>query len=80
MKVKAHLVVSKGYHLAITASQWVDEVLEHCEEYNKEHHGEGYLTKPKERAVVTVEFEVPDNVFNPLPPPPVIQGKVVDKK
>lgn len=67
MKVVAHLVVAKGHGTAITASQWPDEVLIHCEEHNREHYGEGYLSSPKDRAVVTVEFEVPDSVFERSP-------------
>ena len=77
MKVTGHLVVSKGYSRVITASQWIDEMRKHCEEYNEEYLGEGYRSKPKERAVVTVEFEVPDSVFDPDPDPPVFQGMVV---
>lgn len=75
MKVIAHLVVSKGYALAITASQWIDELREHCDEHNEEEHGEGWRSCEQDRAVVSVEFEVPDSVFAPMPPPPVLEGK-----
>jgi len=77
MKVKAHLVVSKGYGLAITASQWLDQLRIETEKHNRDYHGEDYLSHPKDRAVVTVEFEVPDDVFNPPPAPPIIQGEIV---
>ncbi|HEY9481283.1 MAG TPA: hypothetical protein VIR98_03590 [Candidatus Paceibacterota bacterium] len=76
MKVTAHLVVSKGYSRAIIASQWINEVLTHCEEHNQAHHGEEYLSQPKDRAVVTVEFEVPDSVFD-RPPTPVLPATAV---
>lgn len=76
MKVIAHLVVSKDYGKVISASRWIDEALIHCEEHNMEHHGEEYLSKPKDRAVVSVEFEVPDSVFERLPVP-VLPATVV---
>jgi len=78
MKVKAHLVVAKGYERAITASQWVDEVLDHCDEHNKENGGENWRHERLDRTVVTVEFEVPDSVFDPPDPPIVLQGTVSD--
>ncbi|MFZ3054773.1 MAG: hypothetical protein WA091_02230 [Minisyncoccales bacterium] len=77
MKVKAHLIVSKGYGLALAASQWIDQLRNDCEEHNRDYHGDDYLSQPKDRAVVTVEFEVPDNVFNPPPAPLIIQGELV---
>jgi len=73
MKVTAHLVVSKGYGRAIMASQWIDECLQHCEEHNAEHCGEGYLSEPKDRATITVSFDVPDSVFE-REPVPMIEG------
>ena len=76
MKVKAHIVIEKGYIVGIRASQWKDEMLVHTEEYNEEYHGETYLSKPRQRAVVTIEFEVPDSVFE-REPAMVIQGEVV---
>ena len=79
MRVTAHLVVSKGYGRAIIASQSIDEVLTHCEDHNQEHYGESYLSKPKQRAVVTVEFEVPDSVFE-RPPTQVVDATVIDEK
>ena len=63
MKVTGHLVVSKGYSRVITASQWLNEVLESCREYNEEYYGSDYHLKPKDRAVITVEFEVPDSLL-----------------
>lgn len=63
MKVTAHLVVSNRYSRAVMASQWINECLKHCEEYNEEYYGEGYLSEPRERATVTVVFDVPDMVF-----------------
>ena len=63
MKVVAHVVVAKGYSIAIKASQWVDELQQHCEECNQEAFGDRYLSEDRERAVVTVTFEVPEHVF-----------------
>lgn len=77
MKVTAHLVVSKGYSRAIIASQSINEVVTHCEEYNEEHWGENYRTKDRERAVITVEFEVPDEIFKRQPIVEV-PGKVIE--
>lgn len=78
MKVKAHVMVSKGHGLAIDASQWPSELENSCEEYNREYLGEEYLSQPKDRAVVTVEFEVADSVFE-RPPRPEVEGKMVVK-
>ncbi len=78
MKVTAHIEVSKGYNKAIAASQWIDELLKQSEEHNQEHYGEGYLSQPKDRAVVTVEFEVPDSVFE-RPPTSVVTAKVIER-
>ncbi len=69
MKVKANLVISKGYSTAIIASQWIGECLKHCEEYNEEYYGEQYRSQPRERATVTVIFDVPDSVFEREPIP-----------
>lgn len=80
MKVTAYLVVSRGYKLVISASQWIDELLENCDEHNREYHGEGWRQEVRDRAVVTVEFELPDSVFDPSPPPPTIQGTLLKKK
>ena len=63
MKVVAHVVVARGYGIAIKASQWIDELQQHCEDSNREAYGDGYLSEDRERAVVTVTFEVPDHVF-----------------
>jgi len=78
MKVKAYVMVSKGYGLAISASQWPSEMENSCEEHNREHFGEEYLSRQKERAVVTVEFEVPDSVFE-RPPRPEVKGNMIVK-
>jgi hypothetical protein len=75
MKVKAHLVVSKGYGSAIVCSQWIGEMHEHCEVFNREHFGPEYLSRDRERAVVTVEFEVPDNIFH-RDAVPQVEGKI----
>ena len=63
MKVKAHLVVQKEYGLAISASQWIEEVQKQAEEYNQQYLEEDYLCKDRKRAVITVEFDVPDSIF-----------------
>ena len=70
-KIKAHLVISDGYGTAIIASQWISELQEHCDEHNAESLGDGWRSSRRRRAVVTVEFEVDDDVFNPEPIPVV---------
>lgn len=75
MKVKAHLVVSKGYGSAIVCSQWIGEMHDHCETFNREYFGPEYLSRDRERTVVTVEFDVPDYVFQ-REPAPQIEGKI----
>lgn len=42
---------------------------------HKEYYGEGYLSRPKNRATVTVTFEVPDSVFERTPVP-IIEGVI----
>jgi hypothetical protein len=78
MKVTAHIMVSKGHGLGISASQWPYELENSCEEHNREHYGEEYLSKPRDQAVVTVEFEVPDSVFE-RQERPVVEGMTVGK-
>lgn len=73
MKVTAHVLVHKGYGIAIEASQWRDTLEQKSEEYNQgrfapgfiddTEHDATYLGHDKVAAVVTVEFEVPDDVF-----------------
>lgn len=67
MKVTAHIVVAKGSRLALAASQWPAQLIEQCEERNRElHESDGasdYLAHDRDSTVVTVEFEVPDEVF-----------------
>ncbi len=65
MKVKAHVIISKGYGTAITASQWLNELQESCDGHNAEYCGSGWQFEPRNRIVVTVEFEVPDDAFDP---------------
>lgn len=70
-------MVAKGYWLGIMASQWKSELEQKCEEHNQQHHAPGYDDSPehsdnylnydRDRAVVTVEFEVPDEVFKRQP-------------
>lgn len=86
MKVKGHIMVMKGYGTAIMASQWRDELAQRCEERNQEHYAPGdddepehdstYLAHYRSCAVVTVEFDVPDDVFKRQPLPEV-QGVVL---
>jgi hypothetical protein len=55
------------------ASQWPGDLERRCEEYNQQHYAPGddeesgrlstYLEHDRKRTVVTVEFELPDNVF-----------------
>ena len=66
-KVTAHLIISKDYGTAISASQWIGELKEHCDDYNSDHHGDDWRTKDEERTVVTVEFEVPKDIFKRQP-------------
>lgn len=73
MKVRAHLMVAKGYALAIMASQWPEGLEQRCEEHNQQRYAPGdddepghdsnYLAYDRDRTVVTVEFELPDSVF-----------------
>ena len=68
MKVTAHLLIAKGYSRAISASQWINEVLVAAEEYNKDYYGEEeFLSNPMVKAAVTITFEVPDEVFERKP-------------
>ena len=67
MKVTAHLLIAKGSVWALSASQWIDEVLFAAEEHNREYYGEDFLSNPRDRAVVTIIFEVPDEVFERKP-------------
>lgn len=77
MRVKAYLVVQRGYGTAIFASQWPDRLAIECEEYNQAMHGEStYLSCDKERAVVTVTFDLPVDVFK-RPPRAQLEGKAV---
>ena len=85
MKVKAHILVRKGYHLGMACSQWRSELEEKAERANQEWHTPGddedpqnnsdYLNHDRTLSVVTVEFDVPDEVFKRTPPP-VIAGEV----
>ena len=77
MKVKANVIIKKEYGLALAASQDLVQLRNDCEEHNRDYYGENHLFEPKDWVVVTVEFEVPDDVFNPLPTPPTIQGELV---
>jgi len=77
MKVTAHIQVSKGYGRGIQCSQWIDELLESSEEYNQEHHSDGWLSKDRDRAVVTVTFEVPDSVFK-RDPIAKLEGQILE--
>lgn len=64
MRVKAYVVVHRGYGTAIFAGQWPDRLDVECEEYNRAIYGEfDYLSRDKERAVVTVTFDLPVDVF-----------------
>jgi hypothetical protein len=64
MRVNAYVVVLRSYSTAISASQWPDRLEFECEEYNRSIHGESlYLGRDKERAVVTVTFDLPPDVF-----------------
>ena len=71
MKVVAHIQVQKGYGIAIRASQSPATLMEQSEEYNRTFSS--YLEHDRERAVVTVEAEVPDSVFK-REPRVVLQG------
>ena len=79
MKVVAHIQVQKGYGIAIRASQSPATLMEQSEEYNREEYENedgtfsSYLEHDRERAVVTVEVEVPDSVFK-REPRGVLQG------
>jgi hypothetical protein len=77
MKYKAYVMVGRDYNLAISASQWRDELLENAEEHNRETYGESYLSKPRDRTVIVVEFEVPDSVFE-REPLPVVAGELAN--
>ncbi len=79
MKITAYLVIQKNYGIAISASQDPDEILVGCEEYNQEYHGDDYLSQPRDRTVVTVEFDVPDSVFE-RPTTPVFPAKIILKE
>lgn len=72
-KVKAHLVVSDGYGVAIAASQWIGELQEHCDTWNADEGGANWRNERRSRAIVTVEFEIDDSIFEP-PPIPVYEG------
>lgn len=73
-EVIAHVVVMKGYGVAIAADQRRHELEERCEDYNKQQYcsndpeeiegtSSAYLAHDRIRTVVTVEFAVPDSVF-----------------
>jgi hypothetical protein len=80
MRVKAYVVVHRGYGIAISAGQWPDHLEFECEEYNRSIHGESlYLGRDKERAVVTVTFDLPPDVFK-RPPRVQVEGKAVPWK
>ena len=78
MKIKAHLIVCKGYGLAISASQWIDDLREQTDEHNREYTGDNWRNEEKDRVVITVEFECPNEVFAPLPKPPEIKAKIIN--
>ncbi len=80
MKVTTHIVVQRGYARGITASQDIGELIEQCDDYNRDQCGENWQQELRERAIVSVEFEVPDSVFQPPPPPVVLQGTVNGEK
>ena len=76
MKYKAHIMISKGCPIAISADQSCEDLGQRAEANNCEKH-EGhceensteYLRHDRTYTVVTVEFEVPDSVFvrEPIP-------------
>jgi hypothetical protein len=59
----AHLIVSKGYSKGIDCHQNIDDAVRHAEEWNAQLLGEDYMSKDRERAVITVLFNVPDKIF-----------------
>ena len=86
MKVVAHVMVSKGYGVALAASQWRHDLELRCEAYNQQSYAAGddeeperssaYLAHDRSRVVVTVEFEVPDSAFK-REPPATVPGTVL---
>ncbi len=77
MKVMAHVMVEKGYGVAIAADQWRSNLLKECEDHNQQQWAprgdenpelsSEYLNHDMNRAVVTVEFDVPDEAFKRRP-------------
>jgi hypothetical protein len=63
MKFTAHILIEKDYWLGLDASQWPSGLIQAAEEFNEEYHGVDWRSHPRQRAVVTVEFDVPDNIF-----------------
>lgn len=87
-EVIAHVVVMKGYGVAIAADQRRHELEERCEDYNKQQYcsndpeeiegtSSAYLAHDRIRAVVTVKFAVPDSVFK-RPSVLEVSGKVIN--
>jgi hypothetical protein len=70
-KIKAHLIVGADYDTAIVGSQFVSELQENCDEHNSEFCGENWRNERRDRVVVTVEFEIDDDLFEPKPIPVV---------
>jgi len=68
MKVTAHLKIAPDGK-AYAAMPYPQMMEESCEEHNREYLGPGYLSRDKQFAAVTVEFEVPDNIFKRAPLP-----------
>ncbi len=78
-KVKAYLTIIDEYGLAIRASQWPSELQEHCDEYNAEMLGEDWRQKRRKKVMMTVEFEVPCDVFDP-PNIPLVKGQISEEE
>lgn len=68
MNITAHLKVGSD-GVAYYASPFPEIVQEAAEEHNKQLLGPGYLSQDKAFAPVTVEFEVPDDIFKRQPLP-----------
>lgn len=82
MKVTAHVMVCRKYNLALLCSQWLSDVEAQAEERNKERFSSfgdddssEYLNHDKDSIAVSVEFEVPDDMFLRLRTP-TIQGQL----